>query len=143
MLNISYISSHLTNVAHQSIESMDVIEAWYLDPNLSSVIKYIERAGHNSRSLKYLKKAEWYLARAWVKEKNCHLENSNTKQVQPYPVAYQPQTVCEDWKLTDLVCSALINIYFAQQHQSHMLKQKALLAALNCLREEIVFLEPD
>lgn len=141
MLNISYIWSPLNNVVNQSIDSTDVIKAWNLDSNLSSVIKHIKRAAHNSLSLEDLKKAEWHLTRAWTKKMNYHLQNLNTQQVQLEQVAFQPQTVCENWGLTDLLCSTLINIYFAQQHQPHILKQKALLSALNCLREEIVFLE--
>ncbi|MBX9805211.1 MAG: DUF3310 domain-containing protein [Alphaproteobacteria bacterium] len=143
MLNISYIGSPSNNVSDQTIESIDVIEAWNLEHNLSNVIKCIERVSHNSQNLKYLKKAEWHLDRACSKAKNGHLEMLNNQQVQIESDKYPPQAICEDWKLTDLMCSTLINIYFSRQHQSHVLKQKALLAALECLREEIRFLDKD
>ncbi|MBX9703696.1 MAG: DUF3310 domain-containing protein, partial [Silvanigrellaceae bacterium] len=130
MLNISYTSFPTHNIEEFSIESIDVIQDWNLNYDLSCVIKCIARAQHNGRILEDLKKAEWYLNRAYVKEKNFCLDKLNSHRVRFESVIYHPQTVCEDWKLTALICSTLINIFIYKQHFSHILKIRALHAAL-------------
>lgn len=46
------------------IEVMGAIAAWDLDFARGNVVKYVARAGHKSRELEDLEKAQWYLAYA-------------------------------------------------------------------------------
>lgn len=45
------------------IEAIDAIEAWNLNFNLGSAIKYICRAGLKENKIQDLKKAVWFLER--------------------------------------------------------------------------------
>lgn len=48
-----------------SIEAIDVIEAWGLNFSLGNTVKYISRAGRKdpSKKIQDLQKASWYLSR--------------------------------------------------------------------------------
>lgn len=140
MLDLSIIDSPSHYVTGRRIEPICVIEDWKLDHNhyLACVVKYIARAGRKNPILEDLKKAEWYLDRSLSKE-NIDLQD---KMIPEEPqckliTTYLPQSVCDDWQLLDSLCNTLINIYISVERQSHLLKEKALNAALDCLREEI------
>ena len=55
--------SHPSYYKHDSVEVIDLIDAYNLNFNLGNVIKYITRAGHKDGEdiLTALNKAEWYL----------------------------------------------------------------------------------
>lgn len=56
--------NHPSHYHPDSIEAIDVIEAWGLGFHLGNVVKYIARAGLKSNDeLEDLKKAQWYLER--------------------------------------------------------------------------------
>ena len=137
MLTVYHKKSAPCRPIDQLIQSIDVTNDWKLDYNLSCVITHIERASHKGPNLEHLKKAEWYLNRASLKAQG-YQQNTYSSQSPTFePLMFPPQEVCEDWKLTDLVASTLINIFFSRGHQSNMLKLKSLKAALECLKEEI------
>jgi hypothetical protein len=119
---------------------MDVIKDWNLDYHLACAVKYIARANHKKPILEDLRKAVWHLERAWPKENRYH-HKFNSQQTQLERATYSPQTVCDDWNLPNLLCSTLINIFLSQRCSSHPLKIKVLNAALDYLREEVIFLE--
>ena len=56
--------SHPSYYKHDSVEVIDLIDAYNLNFNLGNVIKYITRAGHKDGEdiLTALNKAEWYLS---------------------------------------------------------------------------------
>lgn len=129
-----------SNAINQLIKSNDIIKGWKLDYNLSCVINNLESTNHSSFVLENLKRAEWYLNRALLKARYRHQKSLNTQPQLLHSLLYPPQEICEDWELTDNLCSIFINIYFSRGHQSNLLKEKALKAALECLREEIAYL---
>ncbi len=47
-----------------TLEAIDVIEAWGLDFNLGNALKYLARANHKGDYLADLYKARWYINRA-------------------------------------------------------------------------------
>lgn len=56
--------NHPSHYHPDSIEAIDVIEAWGLGFHLGNVVKYIARAGLKTNDeLEDLKKAQWYLNR--------------------------------------------------------------------------------
>ena len=63
--------NHPSHYTAGGIEAIDVIEAWDLNFNLGSVVKYISRAGKkpsgsldkDHKQLEDLKKALWYMNR--------------------------------------------------------------------------------
>ena len=63
--------NHPSHYSAGGVEAIDVIEAWGLNFNLGSVIKYISRAGKkpsasldkNQKQLEDLEKALWYMNR--------------------------------------------------------------------------------
>ena len=57
--------NHPAHYHHDTIEAINVIEAWALNFNRGNVLKYISRAGLKDpdRELEDLKKALWYLKR--------------------------------------------------------------------------------
>ncbi len=109
--------------------------------NVACSVKYIARASHKNLIIDDLKKAAWYLNRAWIKENNSYQDEFIPLPVQLKPVIYSPQAVCDDWQLSDLSSSTLINIFFSRGYSSRSLKEKILKAASGYLREEIIFLE--
>jgi hypothetical protein len=129
-------------VEGRSIQPIDVIEDWGLGHHLACVVKYIARVGRKNAITEDLRKATWYLERALLKAKDdskpffLSLETHEITYLE-----YHPQAICDDWHLSDLLCSALINIYLSFGHQSHYMKEKSLKAALGCLREEIILQE--
>ena len=68
--NYEYVN-HPSHYNTGGIEAIDVIEAWDLNFNLGSVVKYISRAGKkpsgsldkDHKQLEDLKKALWYMNR--------------------------------------------------------------------------------
>lgn len=140
MLDLSIIDSPSHYVTGRKIEPIYVIEDWKLDHDhyLACVVKYIARAGRKNPILEDLKKAEWYLDRSLSKA-NIDLQDKMIPEEPQYEssITYLPQSVCDDWQLSDNLCNALTNIYISVERQSHLLKEKALNAALDCLREEI------
>lgn len=140
MINTSLVNSPDHYVPGRVIQLIDVIKDWNLDYHLGCAVKYIARTNHKKPILEDLRKAAWHLERAWPKE-NHHRHKFNSQQTQLQGGTYSPQTVCVDWNLPNLLCSALINIFLSQGCSSHPLKIKSLNAALGYLREEIIFLE--
>jgi hypothetical protein len=141
MLTVCYKNSAPSGLKVQLIQAIDVTSDWKLDYNLTCVITHIERASHKGPILENLKKAEWYLNRACLKAQDYQKKSCNSQSPNFEPIMHPPQEVCEDWKLTDLVASTLINLFFSRGHQSNLLKLKGLNAALECLREEIEYLK--
>ncbi len=141
MLNVSYINFLKRNITGQSIQSIDVIEDWNLSYHLACAVKYIEKASHKNFVVDDLKKAAWYLNRAWIKENNFYQDEFIPLPLQLEPVIYCPQAVCDDWQLSDLSSSTLLNIFFSQGCSSRHLKERLLKAARGHLKEEIIFLE--
>jgi hypothetical protein len=127
----------------RKIQPIDVIESLNLNHHLACVVKYIARAGRKNPILEDLKKGEWYLNRLLSKENIDSLAQRNSFgwQSEDLFLDYSSQDVCEDWQLSDCLCSAIINIYISVECQSRLLKEKALSAALDCLREEIIIHE--
>lgn len=142
MNNMSIITAPTHYVKGRKIEPIDVIEAWDLSHHLACVVKYIARAGRKNPILEDLRKAEWYLARAALKD-----FDSPKMQVIPYQEptevsnSYLPQNICDDWQLSDHLCSVLINLLLSQENSSHLSKIRALNASLESLREEIATIE--
>jgi len=140
MLDLSIIDSPSHYVTGRRIEPIYVIEDWKLnhDHYLACVVKYIARAGRKNPILEDLKKAEWYLDRSLSKANIDLQDKMIPKEPQCEPIiTYLPQSVCDDWQLSDSLCNTLINIYISVERQSHLLKEKALNSALDYLREEI------
>ena len=57
--------NHPTHYHYNTIEAINVIEAWALNFNRGNVVKYLSRAGlkNPDRELEDLNKALWYLKR--------------------------------------------------------------------------------
>ena len=57
--------NHPTHYHHDTIEAINVIEAWALNFNRGNVVKYLSRAGLKDpeKELQDLHKALWYLKR--------------------------------------------------------------------------------
>jgi hypothetical protein len=141
-VSMSIITSPKHYVQDRKIEPIDVIEAWDLSHHLACVVKYIARAGRKNPILEDLRKAEWYLARAALRE----LDSPKGKIISHQELAdvsnsYPPQNICDDWQLSDHLCSVLINVLLSQENSSHLSKIRALNASLESLREEITTIE--
>jgi len=64
--------NHPDHYHRDTVEVIDIIEAWELNFSRGNVLKYLARAGHKdpSRELEDLEKAQWYLAREIERLKN-------------------------------------------------------------------------
>lgn len=141
-VSMSIITAPTHYVKGRKIEPIDVIEAWDLSHHLACVVKYIARAGRKNPILEDLRKAEWYLARAASKVHKCS-EGEGTLAQKSFkiPKSYLSQNICDDWQLSDHLCSVLINLLLAQEYSLPYLKERALNAALESLGEEIITFE--
>ena len=68
---------HPTHYRYDTIEAIDIIEAWALNFNRGNVLKYLSRAGLKSpdSELEDLHKALWYLKREIMRLRNESTEN--------------------------------------------------------------------
>ena len=64
--------NHPDHYHKDTVEVIDIIEAWSLNFSRGNVLKYLARAGHknSSRELEDLEKAQWYLTREIERLKN-------------------------------------------------------------------------
>jgi len=68
---------HPAHYRYDTIEAIDIIEAWALNFNRGNVLKYLSRAGLKSSDseLEDLHKALWYLKREIMRLRNESTEN--------------------------------------------------------------------
>ena len=68
---------HPAHYRYDTIEAIDIIEAWALNFNRGNVLKYLSRAGLKSpdSELEDLHKALWYLKREIMRLRNENTEN--------------------------------------------------------------------
>jgi hypothetical protein len=134
----SVITSPPHYVDGRTIEPITVIEVFGLCHHLACVVKYIARAGRKNPILEDLRKAEWYLDRAATNKSTCQNDEVIPQQVSSGSLLISlPQIICDDWQLSDSLCSTILNIFLSKNLHSHVSKERALNSALDCLREEI------
>lgn len=144
MIDKSVIHSPSHYLTGRTIQPIDVIEDWNLDHDhhLACVVKYIARAGRKNPILEDLMKAEWYLERALSKAiEYCQDELIPQQTLSNSKVTHPPQNICDDWQLSDALCSALINLFLSRS-QPDLLKEN-LKAALDYLEKKLSFMSCD
>jgi len=116
-------------------QPIQVIEAWLLCHHLSSVVKYISRAGRKGPVLEDLKKAQWYLVRELARYQKrfnkCHFALIETMPINVIDVA-------KDWGLSFHLGETLKAI---REAKNQSLKKQHLKKALQHLRAEISIYE--
>ena len=95
-----------------TVEVIDVIQAWHLDFALGSALKYIARAGRKPRASKEddLRKAIWYLN--FVIESR-DMPNINRDELLGAPSLFSPERVMLEWELNRNRCAAIVGIWNA------------------------------
>lgn len=95
-----------------TVEVIDVIQAWHLDFALGSALKYIARAGRKPGASKEddLKKAIWYLNFA---ADSGNIPNGNHDALLGSPSRFFPESVMRGWELDCHRCAAITGIWNA------------------------------
>ena len=100
---------HPSHYNKGKIEVIEVIKNWKLDFCLGNSVKYIYRSNWKGTPTEDLRKAIWYLT--YFKNNYIHIFN-NALDPMFISTEYWIQSVLDDWKMSDLLEAAIINIYF-------------------------------
>lgn len=123
-----------------TVEVIDVIQAWHLDFALGSALKYIARAGRKPGASKEddLRKAIWYLDFA---VNTASIPSVNRDELLAGPSIFFPERVMMEWKLGHSGCAAIAGIWNALCSKTEPLSPRArvrhLSEAIHALKEEI------
>lgn len=85
------------------IEVIDVINSWKLNFNCGNILKYIGRCNYKGNKETDLQKVLTYI--------DYELEHQNQPLLNIDKVKYKIEMVLEDWKLSNNLSTAIINLY--------------------------------
>lgn len=119
-----------------TVEVIDVIQAWHLDFALGSALKYIARAGRKPGASKEddLRKAIWYLD--FAVDANC-VPGVNRDELLAGPSRFFPERVMMEWKLGPCRCAAIAGIWNAICTDSVSASLRHLAEAIRALEAEL------
>lgn len=112
-----------------TVEVIDVIQAWHLDFALGSALKYIVRAGRKpgARREDDLKKAIWYLNYA-VDSGSVPLVNCD--ELVGASSLFYPERLMREWELGPCRCAAIVGIWNAMCTNSRFISERGRIRHL-------------